>query len=137
LAFIIAHMATHGVLQKLAVGPPPELGLTAEQYADVMAALSLMKGGFDAGGAGDFFARLQMVNELSVDVDATFRSEFGLPSGIADRLNSLSRNLDNACDVSTSVALHTTCQKDSSFWYPSIRALPQAGLVAQEGPSAD
>jgi hypothetical protein len=124
LAFIIAHMAAHGIL--LAVGgPPPGLGLSAEQYADTMAALSLIKGGFDAGGAGDFFARLQMVTEANIDVDSALRTEFGVPGGIADRLNALSHNIENACDASTSAALHATCQKAQAFWYPNIHALPQ------------
>ena len=125
LAFIMAHMATHGVFLKLGIGPPPELGLSTEQYADLMAALSLIKGGFDGGGAGDFFARVQMVSVVNVEVDPAFRTEFGLPGGIADRLNSLSHNIDNACDVSTSAALDATCRKASSFWYPNIHALPR------------
>ena len=125
LAFIIAHMATHGVF--LAVGTPPAgSGLPApEEYADVMASLSLIKGGFDGGGGGDFFARLQMVDAVTGNIDSSFRAEFGLPTGIAGRLNSLAHNIDDACDVSTSVALNATCRKTESFWYPNIYAIPQ------------
>jgi len=125
LAFIIAHMAAHGVF--LSVGAPPAgSGLPApEEYADAMASLSLFKGGFDAGGGGDFFARLQMVDAVSGNVDPAFRTEFGLPSGIAGRLNSLAHNIDDACDSSTSPTLNATCQKAKAFWYPNIYAIPQ------------
>jgi hypothetical protein len=122
LAFIIAHMAAHGVYLSVG-GPPTQLGLSAEQYADAMAGLSLIKGGFQGGG--DFFARLQMLDAVNGNIDSNFRAEFGLPTGIADRLNSLAHNIDGACDVSTSVALNTTCSKARSFWYPTIYALPR------------
>jgi hypothetical protein len=125
LAFIIAHKAAHGVF--LAVGtPPPEYGLpTPEQYADVMASLSLLKGGFDGFGGGDFLARLQMVDALSsANIDSSFRAEFELPNGIAARLHALADNVDYACDVSHSTAaLHATCDKARQFWYPESFAI--------------
>jgi hypothetical protein len=125
LAFIIAHMATHGVF--LSVGAPAGSGLPApEQYADAMAALSLIKGGFDGAGAGDFFARLQLAVAVLGNVDPAFRNEFGLPDGIVDRLHALANNVDGACDVlSSSAALHATCEKAHYFWYPSSYAIPQ------------
>ncbi len=127
LAFIIAHMATHGVF--LSVGAPtPGSGLPIpEKYADVIAALSLVKGGFDGGGAGDFFARLQLAVAVLANIDPAFRTEFELPAGIIDRLHALANNLDSACDVSSSsAALHATCEKARYFWFPDLYAIPRS-----------
>jgi len=125
LAFVIAHTAAHGVFLTVG-GPPPGLGMSQEQYADVMGVLSLMKGGFDGGGAGDFFTRLWFASLVSGNVDPAFATEFGLPIGMGDRIDALAHNVDDACDASiSSPALHATCQKTRVFWYPDVYSIPQ------------
>jgi hypothetical protein len=117
LGFILVHVGIHGVFTFTGEPTRGPFANDAEGAADAGAALTLLKAGFDPGGAADFFARLLYANiQNQSNVNSTFRNEFNIPNGIPARLQKLWTNVRNACGASA--GLTEVCAKARRYWHP-------------------
>ena len=116
LAFLIAHLSARGVLQRFGMPPSGAYANDPDGLADFAAMVTLLKGGFDPGGAADLFGRLLGATEQGLSVDGTLRNQFGVPNGLPSRLQKLADNLKTAC-VATG-AMSQVCQTARRYWHP-------------------
>ncbi len=116
LAFVIGHMAARGILLRTGT---PTTGLFAgdpEGLADAAGVGTLLAGGFDPGGAGDFYGRLLTASLQGLTIDSALKTEFSIPAGVSARLQKMWSYIIVGCVASTS--LTQTCQKARKYWHP-------------------
>jgi hypothetical protein len=116
LAFIISHMAAHGVLHHTGVPPSGPFANDAELLADSTAEATLLEAGFDPGGVTDFYARLLYADVQGLPIDSALRTEFAIPNGIPNRLQKLWGIIQSGCGATGE--LNETCQKARKYWHP-------------------
>jgi hypothetical protein len=116
LAFVIAHMQARGVLETFGLPATGTYAGDPEGLADFSAMATLLEGGFDPGGAADFFGRLLYSMEQGLSVESSLRNEFALPNGYATRLEKLAVNIEATCGLSS--GMYPICQKARKYWHP-------------------
>jgi hypothetical protein len=126
LAFVIAHMAIHGVLSTFASplirdGPcnaAPRSGpyvSDPEGLADAGAMAALMQAGFDPAGAADFFAHMVYANEQGLPIDNALKLEFGIPNTVIDRIEAIGQKIALGCSGG---GLSQVCETARKYWHP-------------------
>jgi hypothetical protein len=117
LGFLIMRTAFRG-FQSL-TGAPPDLGLDTsdlETAAESWAALSLVKAGFDPGGAADCMARVSYASASGVPVAPEMMTAFGNSDAANARLRAVSAYVQQACNLS--LTMTQTCQMARQLWHP-------------------
>jgi hypothetical protein len=116
LAFTIGHVTAHGVMARTGVPPTGPFANDAEALADAVGEGTVLMGGFDPGGAADFFGRLLYAYTQNLNVQTAFRTEFGIPNGFPARLQIMWGYIQSRCPVSST--LNPACEKARSYWHP-------------------
>ncbi len=116
LAFVIAYMHARGVFQSFGMPPAGVFASDPEGLADFYAMITLLKGGFDPGGAGDLFNRLMYAASQGLTVDAALRNGFAIPSGVPPRLQKIADSVKAACG--DTAAMGQICATARRYWHP-------------------
>ena len=116
LAFLIAHMSARGVLQAFGVPSAGPYASDPDGLADYAAVVTLLKGGFDPNGIGDFFGRLLNATQQGLSVDSALRNSFAIPDGLPLRLAKAAANLKTACGATG--GMQQICQSARKYWHP-------------------
>ncbi len=116
LAFAIAHMAARGVLQWSGMPPGGAYANDPPGLADFVAMATLLKGGFDPGGAADFFGRLAYAAGQGLIVDGPMRNEFAIQEGLPLRLEKMADGLKAACGIDP--GMYQVCEMARKYWHP-------------------
>jgi hypothetical protein len=117
LGFLLMRTAFRG-FQSL-TGAPPDLGLDTsdlETAAESWAALSLIKAGFDPGGAADCRARVSYASASGVPVAPEIMTAFGNSDAANARLLAVAAYVQQACNLS--LTMTRTCQMAHQLWHP-------------------
>jgi hypothetical protein len=124
LAFIVAHKSMHAIYDGLATtrngpciaAPSGAYASDPEGLADAAAEAILLQAGFDPGGAADFYHRLLYASTQGLPVDASLKTEFGIPNDIPARLAKLWNYIGLSC--APSGGLGPICAKARKYWHP-------------------
>ena len=120
IAFLIGHMATRGVQQK--VGIPDNLVQImggGALLADTVGLVAAGKSGFDPLGAMEFFRRLEWATSAGMAINSDTRTEFGV-SDVQGRMTALHQDFSTGCSLLASLA--TDCRAIQKAWYPDVPA---------------
>lgn len=125
LAFIITHKSMHAIYDALATtrngpcvagAPGGPYASDPEGLADAAAEATLLRAGFDPGGAADFYHRILYASTQGLPVDNALKTEFGIPNDIPSRLSTLWNYIGLGC---SSGGLTQICDKARKYWHPS------------------
>ena len=116
LAFIISHVAAHGVLSFTGVPLSGPFANDPEGLANVMGATTLLKGGFDPSGVSEFFGRLMWAYTQGLSLESNLQTEFKIPSDPGFYITKAWQVISSACSVTGD--LRATCQKAHNYWHP-------------------
>jgi hypothetical protein len=115
LAFVISHMAIHGVYANLGAAPSGPFTGDPEGLADAAAEASVLQAGFDPSGAADFYSHMLYASIQGLPMDNALKTEFGIPNDIPARLTKIWNFTGLGC---SSGGLTPICDKARKYWHP-------------------
>jgi hypothetical protein len=109
---VVGFTSTYGLTIDMGVS-----GDNAEIVADIYAAATLMKAGYDYGAGPDCIARFWSAYLAGLSVDTDIRNAFGIPNSVASIMQALSSFAPNGCAALSSVGISAECMAAHNLWH--------------------